>query len=328
MLQFKRSSVIGYKPETGHLLPGEIAINLSDKKIYTKNDKNEIINIGFSEADATDAFLKRSGGQLTGPVVLFTGTMPSKDDEIVSKRYVDSRFGSGLNQAPTNDQLKTAYVRVDGGTMTGPLILSYTLNATSSANSAITKGFADSSYLKTTGGIMTGSLQINTDAPTILLRDSDGLSSFIHCNSNQFYILRSGTTAGTTYDSGPNNRHPMTLNLSTGDAIFSGDVISYSDKRLKKDIVNLESPLDKVSQLRGVNYRRNGTDTNNRLECGFIAQEVQTVIPEVVRELDDGNKTLAINYASMVAYMAEAIKELKAQNELMFAEIQELKNQK
>lgn len=321
MLQFKRSSVIGYKPETGHLLPGEIAINLSDKKIYTKNDKNEIINIGFSEADATDAFLKRSGGQLTGPVVLFTGTMPGKDDEIVSKRYVDTRFGTGTNQAPTNDQLRNAYVRLDGGTMTGPLILNYTVNNSTPPNGAITKGYADTAYLKTTGGVLTGSLQINTDSPTILLRDTDGLSSFVHCNSNQFYVLRSGAAGGTTFDGGPNNRHPMTLNLTTGDAIFSGDVISYSDKRLKKDIVDLASPLDKVCQLRGVNYRRKGNDTNNRLECGFIAQEVIDVIPEVVRELDDGSNTLAINYASMVAYMAEAIKELRA-------EIQELKNQK
>ena len=74
-IQFKRSSAINQPPEPAHLAPGELAINLADKKLYTKNENNQIINIGFDMAYANSTFLKLTGGSLSGPVVLFEGTM-------------------------------------------------------------------------------------------------------------------------------------------------------------------------------------------------------------------------------------------------------------
>ncbi|MCE9849669.1 tail fiber domain-containing protein [Aeromonas allosaccharophila] len=69
-------------------------------------------------------------------------------------------------------------------------------------------------------------------------------------------------------------------------------------------------------QLRPVQYKRIGTDTD-RVECGFIAQELQEVIPEVVQTQEDEIGTLTVDYAKLVAYMAGAIQDLQAQiNEL------------
>lgn len=98
--------------------------------------------------------------------------------------------------------------------------------------------------------------------------------------------------------------------------IAYGDITSSSDARLKENIVTVDSALDKVSNLRGVYYNKIG-ETERKL--GVIAQEVETIIPEVVNSDADGMKSVA--YANMVGLLIEAIKELKA-------EIDELKSYK
>lgn len=170
----------------------------------------------------------------------------------------------------------------------------------------------------------TGNITITHATPTITFQDTDQRTAFTHVNSNLFYILR-GAVNGTTWDTGPNGRHPMTLNLETGDVVFSGDVTAYSDRRLKKDIVDIDSQtaLSKVLRLQGVNYKRIGNDTD-RVECGFIAQDLQKVIPEVVREQPDEDKTLTVDYAKMNAYLVEAIKEQQAHIETLYKMIDQL----
>lgn len=156
-----------------------------------------------------------------------------------------------------------------------------------------------------------GQMVINNNNPTLWMQDTDNRSCAVHCNSNLLYVLRGTGANAIAWDSGPNGRHPMTLNLETGDVVFSGNVVAYSDKRLKKDIKPIKDALSKVLQLQGVNYKRIGEDTD-RIECGFIAQDLREVIPEVVHEQQDEDKTLAVDYSKIVAYMAEAIKELAA----------------
>jgi hypothetical protein len=63
--------------------------------------------------------------------------------------------------------------------------------------------------------------------------------------------------------------------------------------------------LHKVRSLRGVNYNRTD-DEDARLKMGFIAQEVDEVIPEVV---DKSTELYGIEYANIVALLVEAIKE-------------------
>ncbi len=161
-----------------------------------------------------------------------------------------------------------------------------------------------------------GGITINNSSPTIVLQDTDHMGAVLHNNSNLFYVLRTPTANNGAFDGGPNGRHPMTLNLANGDVVFSGNIGSYSDLRLKKDVKTLENALQSVMQLRPVLYKRIGTDTD-RVECGFIAQELETVIPEVVQTQQDEMQTKTVDYAKLVAYMAGAIQELQAQiNEL------------
>jgi len=89
----------------------------------------------------------------------------------------------------------------------------------------------------------------------------------------------------------------------------NGNIIrTPSDQTLKTNIETLTSSLDKVKQLRGVSYKWiDEAKFGSSSEIGLIAQEVQTVVPEVVK---GGGSYLSVNYQNLVALLIEAIKEL------------------
>ncbi|MBI4993655.1 tail fiber domain-containing protein [Candidatus Wolfebacteria bacterium] len=97
---------------------------------------------------------------------------------------------------------------------------------------------------------------------------------------------------------------------------------NVSDIRLKKDILTINSALEKVLKLRGVNYiwKDDITETNH---VGFIAQEVLPIVPEVVGKNKDGYYVLS--YAEFAPLFTEAIKEQQLQIEELKAEVKELK---
>ena len=72
-----------------------------------------------------------------------------------------------------------------------------------------------------------------------------------------------------------------------GDITATGNVTAYSDSRLKTDIKTLDSALDKVCSLRGVEYTRLSTGEK---EIGVIAQEVKEVVPELVEIIDENTE--------------------------------------
>jgi len=87
-----------------------------------------------------------------------------------------------------------------------------------------------------------------------------------------------------------------------------------SDERLKKNIQTIESPLEKVTRLRGVTYEWIDKDSYEKgRKMGFIAQEAIGVIPEVV-DYNEENDSYAMQYSSVNALLVEAIKE--QQNEI------------
>lgn len=82
----------------------------------------------------------------------------------------------------------------------------------------------------------------------------------------------------------------------------------FSDARLKTNIRSIDDALEKVLALRGVRYEWKDTKQfGSATEVGFIAQELQSVLPEVVR---DNGEYLSVNSRNIVAVVVEAIKEL------------------
>jgi hypothetical protein len=89
-----------------------------------------------------------------------------------------------------------------------------------------------------------------------------------------------------------------------------------SDVRLKKDIVPLSNSLVKLLALKGVSFNWSQEEYaefnfDSKRHIGFVAQEVEKVIPELVNTRVDGFKS--IEYANLVALLVEAIKEQQLQ---------------
>tara|TARA_R100001463_G_C3540144_1_gene222340 strand:- start:1688 stop:3250 length:1563 start_codon:yes stop_codon:yes gene_type:complete len=114
---------------------------------------------------------------------------------------------------------------------------------------------------------------------------------------------------------------------SDGDVHCDADVIAFSstigsDRRLKKNIVDIKYGLNDVLKLRGVEFDWNRKNYDKKHDVGFIAQEVQKVIPELVKRvsgLNNKDSFLTVDYAKLVPVLVESIKELKQ-------EIKDLKN--
>lgn len=122
----------------------------------------------------------------------------------------------------------------------------------------------------------------------------------------------------------------------SGNYYFRG--ISVSDRRVKANIQTIDSrtALSKIEQLQGVTY--NPKETNNAVNTsitrgGFIAQEVATVLPELVnhdaeveeRVSDDEYKAAyGVDYNGVIAYLTEAVKELSQQNKELRSRLDEL----
>lgn len=121
-----------------------------------------------------------------------------------------------------------------------------------------------------------------------------------------FYPLFTTITSGTVTSSKVSTSK-LTFNPSAG-RLTATFVNSSSDENLKKDISTVENALDKVNQLRGVDFT---WKESNEKSKGVIAQEIKEVFPELVSE---ENGTLSVNYNGLIAVLIEAIKELSNKN--------------
>lgn len=123
------------------------------------------------------------------------------------------------------------------------------------------------------------------------------------------------STTNTAYDTG-SQKASIDYN---GNIIAAGNMTAYgspSDRRLKENIAPVKDALHKILALNPVTYdwkkeTKEHTMVGMTKDIGFIAQEVQEVIPELVREGGDGY--LAIRDRGIIALLVEAIKELQTQ---------------
>lgn len=98
-----------------------------------------------------------------------------------------------------------------------------------------------------------------------------------------------------------------------GDAFATGLWVS-SDRRFKRNEQSIVNSLERVRSVHGMSYEfKTGNAAEGRnfgagKQLGFIAQDLQKVFPELVKE--DGSGYLAVNYQGMIPVLVEAIKEL------------------
>ena len=118
--------------------------------------------------------------------------------------------------------------------------------------------------------------------------------------------------------------------LTSGTVTASCGTLVCSDIRYKRDITPLTNSLSKVMELRGVNYLFRQKDFpennfNDRLQIGFIAQELETVYPELVNTDSKGFKS--VDYAKMTPVLVQSIQELEAEIQRLKKENGDLKTE-
>lgn len=152
-----------------------------------------------------------------------------------------------------------------------------------------------------------GTLTLTKEDDNTITVDLDGryLQSFTESDTLDSVTARGDTT---TNDITVGN---ITAN---GNITATGDINSQSDARVKENVDTIDSALSKVEEMRGVYYNIIG---NAERKVGVIAQEIEKVLPEIVREDDEGMKSVA--YANITAILIEAVKELSE-------EVKELKS--
>jgi hypothetical protein len=217
------------------------------------------------------------------PIVTTTGTQTLTNKTIDGSQLVNTSVANG--KLANSSVTVTAGTGMSGG---GAVALGSSVTLTNAGVTSIVAG--------------TGvSRDVATGAVTVSIGQAVATSSNV-----QFNALGVGTAAGTT----------------AGLIRATNDVIAYfsSDERLKENFEVISNPLEKLSQINGYSFDwvpMEGIHENEGHDIGVKAQEVETVLPELVTTRENGYK--AVKYDKLVALLIECVKEQQKQ-------IDELKN--
>ena len=280
----------------------------------TRTDLNNVLTaIKSSNSDSAAPSSSLVAGQL------FYDTSASQlkvySGSAFSAVGIDTSAALALTNATAATSSTTGALKVTGGISTqNNLHVGGTTNSTDVINCLKSSG---TGLAVTSNATVGGTLAVTTSTTT----PSVGLDS-------TDYISWTNNTKTDFYING-NNKFRMEAD---GDFHADGDVVAYSttisDERLKTGITPVTDALTKVSQLNGVEFTRKN---NGQRSAGVIAQEVEKVLPQAIREkklpLQTGEEdTLykTVEYDALHSLYIEAIKELKDMVEKQAIQIKEL----
>jgi hypothetical protein len=314
--------------------------------IYQYTGKNMDTKIGGA-GYATTGSNQFNGDQIITGSVLVTGTLTAKE-------YHSTILSSSIIY--TSGSTKFGDTSDDTMQVTGSLIVTNGISGSIAATNGVVSGSTQIRNLLPVG-VVSGSSQVtgignaqltNSTISGVSLGSNlfsltigTGLSGTSYNGSSAVTIANTGVTslAGTTNQvSVSAGTGAITLSLpqsiaTTSNVTFANvyataDVVAYytSDKRHKNNIKIIPNALEKVSKLNGVTWEWNddvAEFTKLTPTTGLIAQDVQEVLPEVVKEKEDG--FLGLDYSRMMGLMVEAIKEQQTQIHSLTLELEKLK---
>ena len=311
-----RLDVIGTFEATGttHTI-GNIIINSTNTTVTTNTNGEGLFKIGNSNAGSSAYGILRVGNN-AGDAVMFLNS---------NTRTLDG----GINTFTIRNDIGA--LRLQGLGSTNTIFLPAN-STTIGLNTTSPRATLELTQTSSTTGMMLYSGSNDGGVNRIIFNHSDTASNYQKVSietqasgAGQFgrsnFSIRVNTAGDTTNVAAGDTRffiHGTSGNVGimttspsyplhvSGDIYATGDVISFSDARLKTDVQTINNALDKVSNMRGVYYTNLNTQTR---ETGVIAQEIMDVLPEVVA---DRGEYLGVAYGNIVGVLIEAIKELKA----------------
>lgn len=144
-----------------------------------------------------------------------------------------------------------------------------------------------------------------------------GVPKDVYVSSSKLsYIPSTGNLSSTISHS----QNVITTNITTSTVTASGlvsatDFNSTSDITLKENISQIENSIEIIEKLTGIRFNWKNTKETS---YGLSAQEVEKILPEIVKTRENGYK--GINYLNIIAILIESVKEIKK-------ELEQIKNQ-
>ena len=262
----------------------QAAANIATGSVIDADDFNDEYNQIQSAFNASTGHTHDGTAAEGAPIE----TIGPSQDIVATAATLRPKTTNAVDLGTTALQYKDAYF--DGTVRTDTLTVDE--NATIAGNLTVSGTFTDSG-----SGTQTAARAALSGGTGITYNSSTGV---IDCDIN--------TPAEVGLGSLSSNGNSLAGNFSVSGAITaSGNITAFSDARLKENVETIEGALDKVSQMRGVMYDKDG-----ERGTGVIAQEMQQVMPEVVMDSGRGDY-LSVAYGNIVGVLIEAIKELKAE---------------
>ena len=110
--------------------------------------------------------------------------------------------------------------------------------------------------------------------------------------------------------------------LFDGTTTIAGDLTINSDARLKSNIISLGDTLYKLLSLDGKSYTLKADESKQKI--GLLAQDVQEVFPELVKEASNEQGTLSVNYQGLIPVLINAIKEQQTEIQVLKQKVKAL----
>ena len=198
-------------------------------------------------------------------------------------------------------------------------------SAITSGNTVTFSGAGATTVTRSGDNITISSTDTNTTYSAGAGLDLSGTTFLVEADIREYLNTTYGNNSGEyAYYDGTNQRiswytaaaEDMRLDAS-GNLHVDANITAYSttisDRRQKKNIKDLKYGLNEVKKLRAVEF--NWKLNKRGHDIGFIAQEVQDVIPDVVRETSyfDEEGVLSVSYEKVVPVLVNAIKEQQEQ---------------
>jgi hypothetical protein len=89
--------------------------------------------------------------------------------------------------------------------------------------------------------------------------------------------------------------------------ISAQDILAFSDERLKENIITIDKPMEKIMQMRGVYFNKKDDPSKTR-NVGVIAQEIESILPEVIHTSIESEHYKTVAYGNMTALLVEGMK--------------------
>jgi hypothetical protein len=303
-----------------------VTINNGTSAIVYADGSGSNANVGTISTDVIGDTSPQLGGNLdvNGKLIKFGDAGTAGTDDTLEFGASDDMqlYHDGTNSFLAN---KTGALKIATETSGIAVTIGHTTSETTIADNATITGTASVGGNLTLGANVVAASAITLDCGADITLDADGGNILFKdggttiatlSNTSSDLVLKSEVSDKDIIfkgNDGGSEITALTIDMSAaGAATFNNDITAFSDRRLKTDIEPITNALPKVMRMQGVHYKRNDVD-DAKEQIGVIAQDMETIVPEVVLTADDEMQTKSVDYGKLCAVLIESIKELKAE---------------